>query len=177
MVRNVLFTLGSLSLAMLVGCSAPPAPAETAPPAPAVDAPDDIAAVNAVREKFMAAYSTGDAEGVASLYTSDAVSEPNNTPTLKGRDAILQSQKAMFEQVTLKVTLTPEETTTRGTVGLDRGMFKAEVTPKDGGPSTTNEGRYLVVLVKDTDGMWRVARDMDNAPGVMPAETMPAEAK
>lgn len=151
------------SCALLLAACAPEPPAAAPPPAVQVNAPDDLAAVNDVRNKFMAAYNSGNAEAIASLYTADAVSEPNHTATLTGRDAILGSQKAMFERVTVKVTLTPDETTTRGQTGYDRGHYSVEATPKDGGPVVTNEGRYLVLLVKESDGTWKVARDMDNA--------------
>jgi uncharacterized protein (TIGR02246 family) len=119
--------------------------------------------MNAARAAFMAAYEAGDAEAIGRLYTAEAVSESNNQPTLKGRDAIVTSLKRMFEQVSVKTTLTPDETRTLGHVGLDRGHYTVTVTPKAGAPPASSEGRYLVVYVKDADGTWRVSRDMDNA--------------
>lgn len=133
-----------------------------APAAPVRDDPADITAVNGVRDGFMAAYNAGDADAVSALYTEDAVSEPNNQPTLEGRDAIIESLRSMFGQVSLNLQLTPDETTTLGNVGLDRGTYSVEVTPMEG-PTTTVEGRYLVLLVKGEDGTWRVMRDFDNA--------------
>ena len=169
--RTALALLFASSLALGACTQAPPPPA-----APVVDAPADVAAVNAVRTGFMTAYAAGDAEAVGKLYTADAVSEPNNQPALKGRDAIVQSQKAMFEQVTLKADMVSDEVRTIGAVGLDRGHYTMSVTPRAGGETTTVEGRYLVVLVKDADGVWRVARDMDNAAAPPPAAQAPAPA-
>ena len=169
--RTPLALLFASALALAACTQAPPPPA-----APVENAPADVAAVNAVRTGFMTAYAAGDAEAVGKLYTVDAVSEPNNQPALKGREAIVQSQKAMFEQVTLKAEMVSEEIRTIGNVGLDRGHYTVSVTPKAGGETTTVEGRYLVVLVKEADGVWRVARDMDNAAAPPPAAPAPAPA-
>ena len=153
-----------LAVSTLAAACAQPAP----PPAPAepeLNAPAAIAALNAAREGFMKAYEAGDAEAIGNLYTKDAISESNNQPSLKGRDAIVASLKGMFEQVSVKTVLTAEDTKTLGGVGVDTGRFAVIVTPKAGATPYTNEGRYMVVYVKDTDGQWRVWRDMDNAIG------------
>jgi ketosteroid isomerase-like protein len=163
-----------LSVTLLAGACAQPAPP---PPVPAADAPADLAALGAARAAFMAAYNSGDADAVGKLYMADAVSEPNHQPTVKGRDAIVAAQKAMYEHVSVKLTLTADETHTNGNAGFDRGVYSVEVTPKAGGPTSTVEGRYFVYYVKDSDGSWKVSRDMDNASTPMaPAEQAGAAA-
>lgn len=57
-----------------------------------------MAALNAARQAFMTGYEAGDAEAIGKLYTEDAISEPNNQPTLKGRAAIVASLKAMLRR-------------------------------------------------------------------------------
>ena len=172
MIRTFTLCLALAGALAVTGCTPAPAP----PPAaasPVVDNPADIAALNAARDAFMAGYEAGDAEAIGKLYMPEAISESNNQPSLVGREAIVASLKGMFEQVTVKTTLTPAETRTLGDVGLDRGTYTVTVTPKAGAPPSTSEGRYMVIYVRDTDGSWRVSRDMDN--GVMPpAATEPA---
>lgn len=163
MVRLSVTSVVLSSLVAFTGCSpAPPPPSAAAPPAPVADAPADIAALNAARKAFMAAYEAGDVEAIGKLYAADAISEPDNQPTLKGRDAIVASLKVMFERVKVKPDLQPEETKTLGTMGVDRGRYIVTVTPKAGGTPTSSEGRYLVLFVKEADGTWRVWRDIDN---------------
>jgi len=169
MFRRALVSLSLAGLLASWACSPAPAP-PAAPPAPVKDAPGDIAALNTARQAFMTAYQASDAEAIGKLYTEDATSEPNNQPTLKGRAAIVASLKNMFEQVKVTATLTPVETTTLGNVGLDRGTYAVTVESKAGAPTTSSEGRYLVVYVKGEDGVWRVSRDIDNAAGA-PAPT------
>ena len=164
MTRPLLLSLALTVTSLVAGCS-PPAPPPAAPAAPVLNAPADIAALGAARERFMKAYEAGDAEAVGNLYTNDAISESNNQPSLKGREAIVASLKGMFEQVTVKTVLTAEDTKTLGGVGVDTGRYAVIVTPKAGAAPSTNEGRYMVVYVKEADGQWRVWRDMDNAIG------------
>lgn len=167
MKTRVLASLVVVGLIAAGGCAraaAPPAADEAKPPA--ADAPEDIAAIKAARDAFMAAYEKGDADAIGRLYTEDAVSEPNFQPTLEGRAAIVDSLRKMFEQVTVNPTLTADETKTLGNVGLDRGRYTVTVTPKAGASPTTTEGRYLVIFRKDADGQWRAWRDIDN--GLMP---------
>lgn len=157
MTRRVLLAV-TLACPLVLGACA-----GTPPPAPPPDPAADIAAIAAVRNGFMAAYNAGDAEAIGKLYAPDAVSQPNHQATLVGRDAIVASLKGMFERVNVKTQFTSEETKVAGNAGFDRGQYKAEVSPKDGGVATVVEGRYFVVYVKEGDGAWRAARDIDNA--------------
>jgi uncharacterized protein (TIGR02246 family) len=168
--RVVLFAL----LAATVAC---------APPAPAANAPDDIAAVNALRDKVMRAFNAGDATAVGNLYTTDAVFAQNHEPTVTGREAIVKSNTGFFSLYSVKMTLTADETKTMGDFGYDMGRFTFALTPKaEGTPAVPmDEGRYLVLLHKDTDGQWRVSRDIGNSslpmptPMAMPMPTPPAK--
>jgi len=144
--------------AMVAGSGCAPAP----PPAPKNDAPADLAAIAAGRVAFEAGYNAADAEAIGKLYTADAISEPNHQDTLKGRDAIVQSLKGMFEHVSVKASLKSEEVRTSGDTGFDRGTYSVEVTPKAGTPPHTVEGRYLVLYARQGDGSWKVTRDIDN---------------
>jgi uncharacterized protein (TIGR02246 family) len=168
MIRVWSTSLLLVSVLAVDACSpaAPPPPA--APPAPVADAPADIAALNAARTAFMEGYDKGDADAIGALYHPEAISESNGQPTLKGRDAIVAGLKGMFQHVSVKATLTPDETRTLGDVGLDRGHYSITVTPKSGAPPATGQGRYMVIYVKGPDGKWLVSRDMDNAAGAPP---------
>jgi uncharacterized protein (TIGR02246 family) len=153
-----------VAVSLVTGC-APAAPPPDKPAGLVENVPADIAALNAARQAFMTGYEAGDADAIGKLYTADAVSESNNQASLKGRDAIVASLKRMFEQVTVKTVLTSDDTRTIGTMGVDRGHYAVTVTPKAGAAPASNEGRYMVVYLKEADGTWRVWRDMDNGLG------------
>lgn len=142
---------------------------------PAANAPADIAAVNAVRDKFMQAFNAGDATAAGNLYTTDAVFALNHQPTNTGRAAIVTSMTGLFSQFTVKFELMADETKTMGDFGYDWGRFTFTMTPKTAGTPAPppDEGRYLVLLRKDTDGQWRVARDINNSSLAMPMPAPP----
>ncbi len=150
---------------LLVSCAQAPPPAPAAAPAPAVKAnePDDLAAIARLRDAYSSALGAGDATAMANLYTEDGISQTNQMPTMTGRAAIEEGQKMAFSQASFSgMEVTAEETRTLGNIGYERGRFKMTVTPKAGGKPMPQEGRYMLVLQKGPDGMWRVARDMDN---------------
>jgi uncharacterized protein (TIGR02246 family) len=137
-----------------------------------MNAPADLAAVNALRTSFQTAYNGGSADALANLYTADAISQTNHQATVSGRDAIVANQRAMFEQMTMSIEIMPDETMTMGNFGFDRGRIRMSATPKAGGPTMTDEGRYIVLLEKGADGAWRVSRDIDNSTTPLPMPAM-----
>jgi len=139
-------------------------------PAPAANAPDDVAAVNALRDKFMQAYNTGDATAVGNLYTTDAISAQTHQPTETGREAIVKGATGLFSQFNAKITLMADETKTMGDSAYDWGRYTVTLTPKsEGTPAPpVDQGRYLVLLKKDTDGQWRLTKDISSSSVPMP---------
>ncbi len=156
MKRLTLFAL----LAVTVACAQ----------APATNDAGDLAAVNGLRDKFMQVFNAGDGPGVGNLYTADAMSMQNHQPTATGREAIVAAMTGLFSQYTVTFTLKSDETKTMGDFGYDLGRYTFAVTPKAAGAPAppTDEGRYLVLLHKDTDGQWRVSRDIGNSTLPMP---------
>jgi uncharacterized protein (TIGR02246 family) len=144
---------------ILSGCNAPqenPEPTKTADPQA------DKAAIDKVREDFIAAFNAGDAAKVASLYSENVVAMGGSSPTAQGRAAIEANNKAMFDQFTTKISITPTVTKASGDLGYDQGTYTMELTPKSGGGKPmTEEGRYLVILQREADA-WKLVADMDN---------------
>jgi uncharacterized protein (TIGR02246 family) len=154
--KRILILVLSLALA---GCVAAEQKVDTPKTA---DPQADRAAIDKVRDDFMAAFNAGDAAKVSELYIENATTMGGDRPTLQGRAAITESNKAMFEQFTPKITITPSQTVVSGDLAYDQGTYTMELTPKAaGGKPSKEEGRYLVVLQRDGDA-WRVVADMDN---------------
>ncbi len=127
---------------------------------------NDKPAIDKLRSAYAAAWTAGDAGAVANLYADDAMTFPGNQPTASGRDAILKSNEGFFTQFAPgKLELVPEETTLMGDWAFDRGSYHMMATPKAGGDALDTRGRYLVILHKQSDGTWKVARDFDNTEG------------
>jgi uncharacterized protein (TIGR02246 family) len=130
--------------------------------------PPDPAPINALRDQYSAAYNANDAAAVANLYADDAVSMGNHQATLEGKQAIQAYLQGQFEQNTVAMTISPQETEIAGDWAYDRGTFTITLTPKAKGKAAEDAGRYIVVLKKQADGSWKVYREIDNSSNPMP---------
>jgi len=120
------------------------------------------AAIDKVRDDFIAAFNGGDAMKIGELYAEDAVMMPGEKPTVTGRAAIVDYNKATFDQASAKINITPKSTKVLGDMAVDEGTYTINVMPKAAGAEpVTDEGRYVVVLEKMA-GSWKVIRDIDN---------------
>jgi uncharacterized protein (TIGR02246 family) len=164
------FFAALLTLA-ISACAGQPAPMDTSAEMPKIDA---------LRNQFLTAFNAGDVPGILATYTDDAVvMAPNNEP-MTGRQAIQAYYEGFFGQFTPHLELTPTESLVLGPDwALDRGGSKVTLTPKTGGEAMNDAGKYLVLLKKQADGSWKVARDIDNSntpPPAMPM-AMPGKGK
>ena len=136
-------------------------------------APDpeaDRAALNKLREDFITAFNSADALRIAATYGEDAVLMPQNQEPVMGRTAIETYYKGLHEQVNAKISLTSQEITMIGEdSAFDRGTYVLSITPKKaGGTAMEDAGKYLVILQRQPDGTWKVARDIDNSSRPLP---------
>lgn len=123
---------------------------------------EDTAAVDTLRGAWEQAYEAGDASALAGLYTSDATFMAPGMPTMSGRAAIEAYYAKEFAMGgTRTVEIRPGRTAVGGDIGHEFGVFTGTVTPPDGDPVSA-EGRYAVLLRRDTDGAWRIAAGIDN---------------
>jgi uncharacterized protein (TIGR02246 family) len=139
-----------------------------------VNDPADVASINQLRTDFAAAFSSGDMTKLRSLYSQDAFAMENGQPSQDGLEAIIAAQTAMRGMASaVSIELTPQKTHVVGDMAYDRGTFRVSVTP-NGAPQMTEEGRYLVVLLKQADGSWKLAEEIGNSPTPPTAVPMPA---
>jgi uncharacterized protein (TIGR02246 family) len=139
----------------------------------------DRAAIEKLRDDFQAAWNSNDAQRAAALYADDAVRMAPGAPTITGRSGIAQEMQQMFTQFE-KATLQLSGQETRimgGGWAFDRGAYTLNATPKGGGPPIADKGKYFVLLQKQTDGSWKVARDIDNSDTPPPMPPPAAEKK
>jgi len=166
-------TIPALLLSAIVLMSACGNTTTTTTIQPAAPAPPDPAPINDLRSRFQAAYSAGDAAAVAALYTDDAVSLPDHHEAIHGKAAIQQYLQETFAQVAANMTLTAPDLEISGDIAHETGSYTMTITPKRGGNAMTVTGKYLVVLKRQPDGLWRVHHDIDNTNSAMAMPGMP----
>tara|TARA_B110000438_G_scaffold295218_1_gene337880 strand:+ start:3011 stop:3532 length:522 start_codon:yes stop_codon:yes gene_type:complete len=123
----------------------------------------DYAALSDLAETWMQTYASGDVKTLMPYYDSHTHMMPEGLRKFRGPDEIRPYFKESIGAVDLVVVNNLEEIEVNGTWAYLIGVFAAKVTPKDGGESGFVGGRYMILLRKDPDGVWRVLRDMDNS--------------
>jgi len=106
---------------------------------------------------FMESFSTGDAQGVASLYTDDGQLLPPGGDVVTGRQAVEDFWTNVMDVGISSARLQTVELEGHGDTAIEIGRYTLGVA--DG--SVADEGKYLVVW-KRRDGAWKLHRDIWN---------------
>lgn len=122
----------------------------------------DREAVVAIEDHIRDAYAIGDADGVAAQYTEDAILMGPNKPAVVGRKAIADNFRPFFAAFRGELSQDIEEVEVLGDQAYMRGRLHIKVTAKKGSAKAEMHGKYIVIARRDTDGVWRFARDIYN---------------
>ena len=101
------------------------------------------------------------AESIADLYTSDGIFMPQGYPTAAGREAVLQSYRAIFETISLKVEFKVDEVVLGEGIATALTRSTGSVRVKATGDEAPETNREIFVLAQE-DGAWRISRYMFN---------------
>jgi uncharacterized protein (TIGR02246 family) len=121
-------------------------------------------AIDASLARFADGLKRGDAEGLAALYTEDAVELNANLPAWEGNAAIKQAFTGFFGNVTITdANFTTHDIIISGDHAIERGVYAVRLHPKSGaGNEVTDSGRYLAVWKRQADGSWKIVRHVTN---------------
>ena len=116
------------------------------------------AEIEAVNAKWMELFNKGDFDGIASLYTEDAVAFPPGSSMVKGRTAIGAMWKSMAEQVSDPKLTTLDVKPLGPSAAREIGTFSL----KTKGPTPQEvSGKYVVVWEK-VGSEWKLSADIWN---------------
>ena len=119
----------------------------------------DVAAIEAWLQQVTDAVNAGDLESLLGLYAEDAVFSPPDAPPLTV-DELRSLYTVMFGENTFAFTAEALEVVVSGDLGVLRAPYEETVTPKGEGEAHDQGGTWLVVLRKQSDGSWKLWRDM-----------------
>ena len=148
-------------LVLAAGCAAPPA--EEAP-APEVDpVAENEAALNELIAKYLQAVNRGDADGLAVLYTEDAIRMQSNSKPKVGRDAIRLFAAADYADTNWDMQLHVDESEYSGDLAFVRGTYALTLTSKDDPSEVYQEvGKWMDVMRRQEDGAWLIEWEISN---------------
>jgi uncharacterized protein (TIGR02246 family) len=124
--------------------------------------------VKNLREAYIAAQNAGDAAALTALFTDDAVLMPANAPAASGNEAIQAHFQTLLDQVTSELVVSQEEVEVAGDWAFSRGTHTVKLTPKAGGETMEDTGKYLNILKRQPDGSWKIARHIWNSDKPLP---------
>jgi len=130
--------------------------------APGMAWTQDAAIRKLVGEDYDKAENAGDVSAKMRLYTADAVLLPPRGPAVSGHQAIRVWHEAIFKKETSQILSKVEEIQTFGEWGFARGTSSGTITSKAGGQRRNSTEKWLVLVRRQADGSWKIARDMWN---------------
>lgn len=122
----------------------------------------DLAALRAVHDTWIGAYTSGDVTALERFYNDDSVIMPDGRPSYRGWPAIREFFAPGFARFDYAARGDLQYLDVSGDLGTARGFVTLTVTPKAGGTPATRELRYLIVFKRQPRGDWRILLDIDN---------------
>ena len=122
----------------------------------------DNVAIDKVRLNFNSAFNEGNAEAIAQLIDPNGIWMPPGQPSIVGKDSIVAHYSSYFERIKSKFELKPGDIQLCDGWAFISGAFSRADTPKTGGAAREVSGHYLMILKKQPDGTWKIARDIWN---------------
>jgi len=120
--------------------------------------------IRALLAKYAQLLNASDAESIASLYAGDGVFMPQGFPTAAGREAVLESYRAIFANITLSINFEIDEVAVRDGLATALTRSNGSVRVNATGATAPESNRELFVFAQE-DGAWRIARYMFNKAG------------
>lgn len=136
----------------------------------------DIAAIRAAGKRWANYYAAGRFADIPELYTVDTMVMPRGRPRIEGREAMRRAIGGLAAGRKVEIDVTEREVRANGGYGWYIGDFRVTYTPREAGAApVTENGRSLIIYRKDSDGQWRVHRDIDSpAPQLAPTKAVEA---
>ena len=154
----------ALSLILLAGACSPAAPAKSdagpgAAGATASDAAARDSAAHLAHENYVRVINSNNIDSLASMLTDDVVFLAAGEKPMVGKAAVRAWVDGYYKAFHTNWDKPVQEFVVSGDYAFERYSYTSTDTPVGGGKPMVDTGWGLVVYHRDTDGVWRVARD------------------
>jgi len=114
--------------------------------------------IEKVKAAWIAALRAGDVGRLLSMVTDDVVAIHPNGKTTQGKQELADDFRRFFAEFQMDQTAISAETVVAGEWAFDRARVSTQVTPIAGGGPSQVISEVIVILRRDTDGLWKLAR-------------------
>jgi uncharacterized protein (TIGR02246 family) len=131
--------------------------------APAADVAAVQRSIDSSLARFALAMTNGDTAAMMTIYAPDAVVLPSGMPEARGRAAISQMNAGMFSMFSVaEASFRSTDLIVTGDYAIETGAYRMTMKPKTG-PAMPDTGKYISVWQRQTDGSWKMIRDIFNS--------------
>jgi ketosteroid isomerase-like protein len=165
--------IGGVLVAVILSACAQEKPAVLQQGAPATDVAAVRQAIEAGNAGLIAAMEKGDSVSAASFYDPEAMIMPHGMPASTGHGEIPKFFGEFLS--TMKVSgmkLEVQNVVADGILAVETGRYVWTLAPATG-KAMTESGKYVVVWRKQSDGSWKLYRDIFNTDA--PPQPSPAK--
>lgn len=121
----------------------------------------DEKSIRALLAEYEKLLNASDAESIVRLYSTDGIFMPQGFPTAGGREAVLGSYRAIFENISLTIEFAVDEVVTVDGMATALTRSNGSVRMNATGDEALEANREIFVLVREK-GAWRISRYMFN---------------
>jgi uncharacterized protein (TIGR02246 family) len=114
-------------------------------------------------ENWLAAINTKDVNALAALVTEDCVFLASGSAPILGRQQFKKAYLSLFQRYDVEQTVHFEEIQSASDWAFGWGTDEIIVKPLAGGPPVHFAGHNVSILRRESDGVWRFARGINNA--------------
>jgi uncharacterized protein (TIGR02246 family) len=126
------------------------------------------AAIDRLREVHVTALNAGDADGWAACFANDGIQMPPNFGTNAGKAEIEGWSKGFLSLFSCQFKLSVDEVQVIADWAFERGRYDITLTPRSGGGSMDDNGKYITIYQRQPDSGWKIARDIWNSDRPLP---------
>jgi uncharacterized protein (TIGR02246 family) len=114
--------------------------------------------IEKVKAAWIAAVRDGDVGRLLGMVTDDVVAMHPGGKTTHGKQELAEDFRRFFAKFRMDQAAISEETVVAGERAFDRARVSTKVMPIAGGEPSQVNSEVIVILRRDTDGPWKLAR-------------------